>query len=321
MALKAFYCGIVLALLGISGWWGWQAWQVSSQPEATPSAATAKPPVGSVPVRISPQAKANMSLISSPIKPATYWRTAEFPAVIVEKPGVTSRGVVAPIAGVVSKIHAFPGDTVAAGAPLATLRLLSDSVYSSQLELFKATKDSEITKSQIERLSAAAQSGALPKSRLIELENELERQTATIQAYRQDLQARGVAEGQIDAAGNGEFLTEIIVSAPAQETSPKAGVAAFTFEVESLEVELGQQVAAGDVLLKLADHSELLIEGRGFKDDLPLIQAAVKNGWNAEVDHPSSPRETGRSYLASFRLTESPIRLTRRRERSAFTSH
>jgi len=289
MALKAFYCVVVLAVLGISGYWAWRTWQGSSQPEAAPTAATAKPPVGSVPVRISPQAKANMSLISSPIKPTAYWRTAEFPATIVEKPGVTSRGVVAPIAGVVSKIHSFPGDTVAASAPLATLRLLSDSVYSSQLELFKATKDSEITKSQIERLSAAAQSGALPKSRLIELENELDRQTATIQAYRQDLQARGIAEDQIDMAGKGDFLTEIIVSAPAQEKSSKASEPSFTFEVESLEVELGQQVAAGDVLFKLADHSELLIEGRGFKDDLPLIQAAVNSGWNAEVDLPTSP--------------------------------
>lgn len=288
MSLKALKRSLILAALGIFGWWGWQAWQASLQPEVPPTAAAGKPPVGSVPVRISPQAKANMSLVSSPTKPTTYWRTAEFPAVIVEKPGVTSRGVVAPIAGVVSKIHAFPGDTVAAGASLATLRLLSDSVYSSQLELFKATKDSEITESQIERLSAAAKSGALPKSRLIDLENELERQTATIQAYRQDLEARGIAEDQIDAAGKGEFLTEIIVSAPAQGKSSKASDPSYTFEVESLEVELGQQVAAGDELFKLADHSELLIEGRGFKDDLPLIQAAVNNGWNAEVDLPTS---------------------------------
>jgi len=292
MALKAFYVGLV-AVLGISTWWVWHAWQASTPSQEAPAAATAKPPVGSVPVRISPQAKANMSLASAPTKPTTYWRTAEFPAVIVEKPGVTSRGVVAPIAGVVSKIHAFPGDTVAASAPLATLRLLSDSVYSSQLELFKATKDSEITKSQIERLASAAASGALPKSRLIELENALERQTATIQAYRQDLQARGVADEQIDAAARGEFLTEITVYAPAHDiaTKPNAdqGEPPFTFEVESLEVELGQQVAAGDVLFKLADHSELLIEGRGFKDDLPLIQAAVNNGWNADIDLPASP--------------------------------
>lgn len=292
MALKAFYVSLAV-LLGVSGWWGWRTWQTSTQSTEAPAAATVKPPLGSVPVRISPQAKANMGLVSAPTKPGTYWRTAEFPAVIVEKPGITSRGVVAPIAGVVSKIHAFPGDTVAANAPLATLRLLSDSVYSSQLELFKATKDSDITKSQIERLSAAAASGALPKSRLIELENELERQAATIQAYRQDLAARGVAEEQIDAVGKGEFLTEMTVYAPAADDAAKDSAAngevPFTFEVESLEVELGQQVAAGDVLFKLADHSQLLIEGRGFKDDLPLIQAAVSNGWNADVDLPTSP--------------------------------
>lgn len=147
MALKAFYVSLAV-LLGISGWWGWRTWQTSTQSTEAPAAATVKPPLGSVPVRISPQAKANMGLVSAPTKPGAYWRTAEFPAVIVEKPSITSRGVVAPIAGVVSKIHAFPGDTVAANAPLATLRLLSDSVYSSQLELFKATKDSDIIRAR-----------------------------------------------------------------------------------------------------------------------------------------------------------------------------
>ncbi|MBL9161640.1 MAG: HlyD family efflux transporter periplasmic adaptor subunit [Planctomycetaceae bacterium] len=297
MAPKVIAAGL-LAAIGLAGWWGWKNYQ------SMPAAATVEKPVGStavagaVPVRISPQAKANMSLVSSPLKPTTYWRTVEFPGVIVERPGVTRRGVVAPITGVVTKLHAFPGDIVAASAPLATLRLLSDSVYNSQLELFKATKDSEIAQSQIERLNDAAQSGALPKSRLIDVQNELERLTARIHAYRQDLQARGLPAEQIDAAADGEFLTEILMRAPGEKESTavakrSAGEAVtsqepepFSFEVESLGAELGQQVAAGDVLFNLADHSELLIEGRGFKDDLPLIQTAIKNGWNVEVEFP-----------------------------------
>jgi membrane fusion protein, heavy metal efflux system len=299
MALKVIACGL-LAVVGIAGWWGWRNYQ-----SAPPVATAAKPAgstgaAGAVPVRISPQAKANMSLVSSPLKPTTYWRTVEFPGSIVERPGVTSRGVVAPITGVVTKIHAFPGDTVAPNAPLATLRLLSDSVYNSQLELFKATKDSGIAKSQLERLNDAAQSGALPKSRLIEIQNELERLTARIHAYRQDLEARGLPAEQIDDAANGEFLTEIVVRAPGEKDSTAVAEShadgavanqepeAFSFEVESLGAELGQQVVAGDVLFNLADHSELLIEGRGFKDDLPLIQTAIKNGWNLEVEFPNA---------------------------------
>lgn len=97
----------------------------------------------------------------------------------------------------------------------------------------------------------------------------MERQAATIQAYRQDLTACGVAEEQSDAVGKDEFLTEITVYAPAADGAANDSAAnreaPFTFEVESLEVELGQQVAAGDVLFKLADHRQLLIEGRGLK--------------------------------------------------------
>jgi len=58
----------------------------------------------------------------------------------------------------------------------------------------------------------------------------------------------------------------------------------FSFELQSLNVELGQQVEAGHVLCHLADHRSLLIEGRGFKDDIPLIQEAARNGWEVEVD-------------------------------------
>jgi cobalt-zinc-cadmium efflux system membrane fusion protein len=58
----------------------------------------------------------------------------------------------------------------------------------------------------------------------------------------------------------------------------------FSFEVQSLAVELGQQVSAGEVVCHLADYRSLLIEARGFKDDMPLVQAAVKNGWDAQVE-------------------------------------
>jgi hypothetical protein len=58
----------------------------------------------------------------------------------------------------------------------------------------------------------------------------------------------------------------------------------FSFELQSLNVELGQQVDAGYVLCHLADHRTLLIEGHGFKDDMPLVQEAARNGWDVEVD-------------------------------------
>jgi hypothetical protein len=51
-----------------------------------------------------------------------------------------------------------------------------------------------------------------------------------------------------------------------------------------LEVALGQQAEAGKVLCHLADHRALMIEGRGFKEDMPLIQQAAKDGMAIELE-------------------------------------
>jgi cobalt-zinc-cadmium efflux system membrane fusion protein len=286
---------VLCAVIGVAAWWGWHEWAkaqsavaVKSPPSAQGSAST------SIPVRLSPQARANLKLITKPLKPTTYWRTVEFPGVIVDRPGITDRGVVAPVTGVVTKVHAFPGDAVDPLAPLFTLRLQSDSLYDSQLEIFKATKDMELARNRLERLSSAALSGAVAGARVIEIEDQIERFSATVQAYRQDLKARGLPDNQIEAAEAGKFVTEIVVRAPSEHEQQSADVvltaaesngdiAPFTFEVQSLGVELGAQVSAGQVLCHLADHRALLIEARGFNNDMSHVQEAVKNGWGVEV--------------------------------------
>lgn len=160
------------------------------------------------------------------------------------------------------------------------------------MELFKATEEIAIAKRKLERLSEAAKSGALPGARIIDIENEIERLNVAVAAYQQDLQARGLTQEDIAAAAKGRFVTETVVRTPSLadraspddtprlpgESRPKA------FEIQSLKVDLGQQVDAGQVLAELADHSELFVEGRAFKDDVPLIQQGAKNGWNVDVD-------------------------------------
>jgi cobalt-zinc-cadmium efflux system membrane fusion protein len=58
----------------------------------------------------------------------------------------------------------------------------------------------------------------------------------------------------------------------------------FGYEIQSLKVELGTQVEAGQLLCSLADHRALFVEGRAFKDDMPLVQTATKNGWEVKAD-------------------------------------
>jgi hypothetical protein len=172
---------------------------------------------------------------------------------------------------------------------------VSESLHTSQLELFKAAKEIEIAKQQKKRLEGLTVSGGIAGSRLIEIDNQIERMEVNVQAYRQDLLSRGLDQERIEAAARGEFVTEITIQAPSEQAVKVAEVALaavqdgkpaqlpFSYELQSLKVELGQQVEAGTVLCNLADHRSLLIEGRGFKKDMALIQRAAIERFPIEV--------------------------------------
>lgn len=243
-------------------------------------------------VKLTEQARLNLKLRSQRLAISTFLRTVELPGLIVDRPGVSDRGVVAPISGTIVGIHAFPGDQVLPGAKLFTIRLVSESLHASQLELFKATREIEIFRRDRERLAGLATSGALPQSRIIEIDNQIMRMEVAVEAYEQDLASRGVAKSDIQAAARGDFLTEITVFAPLLSDKPQLASAPSSdikedqphLEVESLEVELGKQVSAGEVLCHLADHRQLLVEGQGFRSDLQLIREVAGNQRDVSMD-------------------------------------
>ncbi len=120
-----------------------------SAPVAEPIAQDAAPPVEEPKVlKLSPQARKNLKLISKPARPQTYWRTIQVPGEIVDRPGQSDRGVTSPAVGVVSEVHAFPGDTVRPGDRLFTLRLFSEYLQNTQKELFSSTKEAQIVHEQ-----------------------------------------------------------------------------------------------------------------------------------------------------------------------------
>jgi biotin carboxyl carrier protein len=309
---------VILAGVGATIVVQWRNRQAAKESGAAPKPAALQD--GTTPARVSPEARRNMGLVSKPLEPTTYFRTIEVPGVITNRPGVSDRGVVAPVTGIVTRIHAYPGQTVEPHSPLFSLRLVSDALHTSQLELFKATKEIEIVRQQKERLEGLAQSGAVASARIIELDNQVERMDVYVQAYRQDLLARGLPADRIEAAARGEFVTEITVRAPGAEPprSSEVGPAeggeeepqglSFRFELQTLKVELGQQVEAGEVLCNLADHRSLLIEGRGFRKDMPLVEQAAKERFDVEVAFdveegalwPSLPRALRIEYVANL---------------------
>ncbi|MFN0195367.1 MAG: efflux RND transporter periplasmic adaptor subunit [Planctomycetaceae bacterium] len=257
-------------------------------------------------LKLSEQARKNLGLISKAVKPQEYWRTIQIPGVIVDRPGLSDRGVTSPAVGVVTDIHAFPGDTVKPGDRLFSLRLFSEYLQNTQSELFKATRETELIKEQRTRLEKPVKSGAIPESRLIELDNQLRRQLAAIRAYRQDLLTRGLNPTQIEAVTEGDFVSTIEIVAPppvtASDGTTEIQPTAFhlggdridgpAYEVQELKVDLGQQVQAGQLLSMLANHSSLYIEGHAFKQEAPSLAQAAQNRWPIQVEFAEDDRKS-----------------------------
>jgi multidrug efflux pump subunit AcrA (membrane-fusion protein) len=275
----------------------WISWFRSANGEQT--AAAPLPPVESQSVRLSEQARKSLRLVSQPVRLQTYWRTATMPGTIVDRPGFSDRSVTAPVAGTVTEIHAYAGDTVRPGDRLMTLRLVSEYVQNAQSELFKTSRDRIINAEQVKRAEELLKTGTTPQSTQIELVNQGRRLAASVQALRHDLVTRGLTTEQVDGVQEGKFVTHVSVHAPVLPANPAvpaekngATLPPFGYEVQELKTDLGQQVQAGQSLALLANHQVLLIEGHAFKQEVRLIERAAREGWPAKVEFLAADAET-----------------------------
>jgi len=256
----------------------------------TPGEASDAPSSTSAKVLLTDQAIANLGLTAKAARPQSYWRTIQVPGMVVDRPGQSDRSITSPVAGVIARVHRLPGETVRPGDVLFTIRLLSESLHETQSDLFKAMQDMRLAQANRERLSAAGE--AIPGARLIEVENQIRRLEVAAESARQELANRGLTRDEIERVARGNFMTEFKIRVPgaspadperaATETADKP--ATPTLEVQELKVELGQQVQSGQTLCLLADHQRLVIEGRAFRDETPLLERSIKEGWPVEVD-------------------------------------
>jgi biotin carboxyl carrier protein len=262
-----------------------------------------------VKIIVSEQAQKNLGITAEPATPRTFWKSIRVPGMVVDRPGQSDRGIVSPATGVVTKVGYFPGDSVRPGDTLFTVRLMSETLHQTQTELFKATQDIRLAEAQKERLKAS--SGAIPESRIIEVENQIRRLEVAVKAFRGDLANRGFLPEQIASASEGRFVTELNITVPQRPVvtpSPTATVAdssqaAPTYEVQELKAELGQQVQAGQTLCLLANHQRLAVEGRAFRDETPLLERSVVERWPVEVDFQEEPGSDWPKLEQSFRIS------------------
>ena len=112
-------------------------------------------------IELSEQAQRNLGLEAATLTPREYWRAIAIPGVIVDRPGESDRGVAARVTGIVTAIHAKPGETVKPGAPLFEFDLVSEVLQGAQVELAKTATDLALATTERDRIANLVKLGTL----------------------------------------------------------------------------------------------------------------------------------------------------------------
>jgi multidrug efflux pump subunit AcrA (membrane-fusion protein) len=212
-----------------------------------------------------------------------YERTISMPGMVVERPGKSQIRVSAPLSGVVTRSYVMQGEAVAPGSPLFDIRLTHEELVSAQGVFLETAEALDVVAAEIRRLESLTE-GVVAGKRVLEQKYERQKLEAKMRAQRQGLLLHGLSEAQVDEIlATRRLLKSLKVNAPSHEDCPTCHTD-HPFHVQALEVQTGQQVAAGDALCVLADHCELYIEGTAFEVDVQHLRDALENDTPLSAD-------------------------------------
>jgi len=230
-------------------------------------------------VKLSPSALKNIRYTPHTVVLDDYARNISMPGIIIERPGKSQVRVSAPLTGIVTRSYVHEGEAIPQDSPLFDLRLTHEDLVTAQSE-FLATIDAlDVVKSEIERLEALTE-GVVAGKRVLDQKYERQKLAARLQAQRQALLLHGLVDDQVDEIAKTRYLLQsLTIRAPA-----RVDLDEHPYHVQSVAVQLGQQVTAGDTLCVLADHCELYIEGTAFEADTPELRKAIEVGTPVAAD-------------------------------------
>lgn len=252
-------------------------------------------------VALSEQARANLGLKTGPVELSDYTKNLVIPGVVVEQPGHSERRITTSLAGVVVKVHAFPGQAVKPGDPLLDIQPTGELLTTAQADLLKSLQDIELVDLELKRLAPLVENGSIPARNQLEKEYERKRLDSQKLVQIQELLVRGLSPYQVtEMMEHKTLLREFTIHVPGgpPKTTPKEdghdhpsivptglqntlerleSIAADTvYTVERIDIFPGKLVQPGDELCDLALHTELCLEGHAFERDSRLIALAVQ---------------------------------------------
>lgn len=256
-------------------------------------------------LRLTAQARKNLKLRVASAELRDFSRSISVPGMVVERPGLSTILVTAPLTGVITRIHVLDGEAIEPGRKLFDLRLTHEELVQSQAELLQTAEELDVTAREIRRIEQLAEQGGLAGKQLLERQYERQKLEAVLHSRREALLLHGLSTQQIDSIiKTRRLLPELSVFAPPAVAAAEEAAANTPWQVQALKVSPGQHVSAGDTLLTLTNYEELYIQGEAFERDLDSIQRAADANaeltaiWDTESGRPETVTNLKLLYLA-----------------------
>jgi multidrug efflux pump subunit AcrA (membrane-fusion protein) len=234
-------------------------------------------------IKLSANGLKNIGFQPAKVELASFERKITLPAMIIEQPGRSQIHVTSPLTGVVAEVLIVPGEAVEPGSAMFRIRLTHEEVVTAQRDYLLTIESLDVVNREIARLQSLGE-GVIAGKRVIEQQYEKQKLDAALLAAEQALLLHGLSEEQVaEIRKTRRLLQSLTIRAP-DHTHENGGCGGdHLYHVQEIAISLGEQVDAGQELCVLADHCELMVEGRAFEDDAAPLRQAVKDGWDVSA--------------------------------------
>jgi len=283
---------IALVAAGVAAWFTQGQWKphaqrfmgyIQNKTDSDEDAEEAAPSETPDTLTLSPSAWKNIGLETATLEPRNFEKVVSVPAMVVERPGRSNNDITAPMTGVVTQVYPVERQAIEPGMPLFDMRLTHEDVVTAQTDFLAGLQNLDVANKELTRLQNIGE-GVIPGKRIIVQEYERDKAKSEIAAKRQSLLLHGISEEQIaNIERTRRVLREITVVAPDYPKNHEHEDIEHQYYVQSIKVNRGESVEAGQLMAKLADHCLLYIEGKAFEDDARRLVAASENGSTIQV--------------------------------------
>ena len=228
----------------------------------------------------------NLGLKTATVSTSDFTKYVVVPALVVDRPGQSKVQITAHAAGIVTDVFPLERQIVEPGTPLLGMRLIHEDIVSLQAEFLKSLSRRDVLMRECRRLEKMG-SDVVAGKRIIEKRNQMDLAKNELASLRQSLILHGIEEEKVDALeSNRQLIKEDVFTVPpypdASESSSLA-IADPQYHVQSIKISRGQTVEAGQMLMTLAEYSQLYVEGKAFEDDAVRLVSSANRGQPVSV--------------------------------------